>query len=344
MHWMPPREKLPFVKGNGSPDARRWLPRAILRRPLYIHTTRRLVTPIRSFWNPAVLVDRWATSESNKQSKGSIVPRFSSYVFLVSVALVSFAHAGDLRPDQKAAIEKVLATIDPSMREAVRPQVEQSIAYLSPAQVEMFLTGATAKNEAPEATPAEEEKRTATPEDLAYNRAQYEPVLRKHWQAKKGFDDFVDAELQAKCPNRDQYAVYREAERYELMELSPQWQRAADNQEAEVQVWGSTYVPQDGRYKFDFSKVKMTFNKETVSNAIAKACGDWAKEAAAFKQKAAAMMNSGDSGAAHKLEGTASSKVGPIAAALNAVLDAESPAGSYNMALLDALQNPKPIK
>jgi hypothetical protein len=269
-------------------------------------------------------------------------------LLLASLALTQFAYAGELRPDQKAAVEKILATVDPSMREMVRPQIEQSIAYMNPQQVAMFVDGAAkqaASNNAAKQAPVKETpKREATPEDLAYNRAQYEPAMLKHWQAKKSFDDFVDAELKAKCPNRDKYAVYREAERYELMELNPDWQRASWNADAEAQVIGSTYAPKDGRYKFDFSKVRMSFNKDTVSSAIAKACADWTKEAAAFKEKASALMNSGQSDAAHRFEGTASAKVGAIENALKAVLDAEGPAGNLNSAMMDALQNPQPVK
>jgi hypothetical protein len=267
------------------------------------------------------------------------------YALLACLILMPVANAsGDLRPDQQAAIDKVLATVDPSMREMVRPQIEQSIRYLNPQQVAMFVAGATGNRSSEQQAAPEPEKREATPEDLAYNRAQYEPALRKHWQARKAFDDLVDAELAAKCPNRDTYAVYREAERYEMMALSPQWQRASDNANIDVQVIGSVYVPQDGRYDFDFSKVRMTFNKEVVANAIAKACADWTKEAAAFKQQAAALMNSDQSEAAFRLEQTAGAKVRPIDEALTKVLEAESPAANYNSAMMSALQNPKPVE
>ena len=280
--------------------------------------------------------------------KGRIVSnRIIPYGLLASLAVIAGANAAELRADQKAAIEKLMTTVDPAMREMVRPQIEQSILYLTPEQVAMVVDGAmgnSSSSDAQQAPAKEAPKREATAEDLAYNRAQYEPALRKHWQAKKSFDDFVDAELATKCPNRDKYAVYREAERYELMELSPDWQRAPTSADAEVQVIGSTYAPQDGRYQFDFSKVRMTFNKAVVANAISKACAAWTKEAAAFKEKASALMNSGQSQAAHNLEGTASSRVNAIVATLKTVLDAEGPAGNFNMAMMDALQNPKPVK
>lgn len=254
------------------------------------------------------------------------------------------AGAADLRPDQKAAVEKVLATIDPAARQMVRPQIEQTISMLGPEQVAMFVASATAGQSEQQAPAEEESASQASPEDLAHNRAQYEPILRKHWQAKKSFDDFVDAELAAKCPKPDKYAVFREAERYELMGLSPNWMRATKDMETEVQLMGGTYVPQDGRYNFDFSKVRMTFDKDAVSSAIVKACADWTKEAVAFKEKAAVLMNSNQSEAAFKLQNTASSKVSPIDSTLEAAIDAQSPASKSNMAMMDALMNPKRVK
>lgn len=149
-----------------------------------------------------------------------------------------------------------------------------------------FATDSDASNHEDEA----EAEVAATPEDLEYNRKQYEPVVRQHWAAKKSFDEFVNAELTAKCPDKDQYAVFRSAERYELMPLNPQWHRAATSADLEVQVVGAAYAPQDGRYDFDFSKVKMTFDKQAVTAAVTKACAAWVKEAATFKEQASALM------------------------------------------------------
>lgn len=263
---------------------------------------------------------------------------------MILLSAVACAQAADLRPDQQAALEKILATMDPNMREMVRPQLEATIGSLSPEQVQMFVKSAGGSGSNNNSEPAPEEPETkATPEDLAFNRAQYEPVMHKHWDAKKAFDTFVDAEL-ANCPDSGKYAVYREAERYEIMGLSPQWQRAPDNKEAEARIVGGTYAPQDGRYKFDFSKVRMTFKKDVVGSAIAKACADWVKEAAAFKAKAGPLMNSGQSQAALDLQGAASRKADAIAQSLQAVLDAEGPAGNYNAEMMQALQNPKRVK
>jgi hypothetical protein len=277
----------------------------------------------------------------------TVINRIVSRVVLATFVLITCASAAELRPDQKAAVEKILATMDASTREMVRPSIEQSIMSLTPEQVTMFVSAATqgASNQNEQQAPMEEEsQRQASAEDLAYNRAQYEPALRKHWQAKKAFDTFVDGELAAKCPKPGQYAVYREAERYDLMELSPTWQRAPDNQDAEARIVGGSYAPKDGRYDFDFSKVRMTFDKQAVSAAIAKACADWTKEAVAFKEKATGLMNSGQSQAALDLQGAASRKVSALSATLQSVLEAEGPAGNYNAEMMNALQNPKRVK
>jgi hypothetical protein len=255
-----------------------------------------------------------------------------------------FAAAADLRPDQKAAVDKILATMEPSMRQMVRPQMEQSISMMTPEQVAMFVASATAGQERQQEAVEEESSSEASPEDLAYNRAQIEPVLRKHWKAKKEFDEFVDAELAAKCPNPDKYAVYREVERYELMPVGANWHRAHDHMETEVQIIAGTYPPQDGRYDFDFSKVRMTFDKSAVSSAIEKACADWTKEAIAFKEKASKLMYAGDSDAAFKLERAAGSKVSAINSGLEAALNEQAPSANYNAAMMEALQNPKRVK
>lgn len=268
-----------------------------------------------------------------------------SYALLGSLAF-SAAIAADLRDDQSAAVDKILAAMDPAMRDMVRPQLELSIMHLSPQQVEMFVKGASGANPANNAPApvAEEPERTASPDDLAYNRAQYEPALRQHWDAKKAFDTFVDAELKAKCPDPSKYAVYREAERYDVMELRPTWQRAPDNREAEASIVGSSYAPKDGRYKFDFSQVRMTFDKAIVTNAISKACADWTKEAVAFKAKAGSLMTSGQSQAALDYQGAVANRVSAIAQTLQTVLDVEGPAGNHNTAMMQALMNPTPLK
>ncbi len=248
--------------------------------------------------------------------------------------------AADLRPDQKQAVEKMLSQLEPSMREPMRAQIEQSIAMLNKEQVAMLVASMEESDSgAQEMTDEiiEEDAPAASPEDLAYNKKQYEPAIRANWQAQKSFDAFVDGELAAKCPSRDQYAVYGSGYRYELRALSPNWPRASDNVDADVAILSGSYAPQDGRYQFDFSKVKTSYDKASVSAAVAKACGAWSKEAAAFQTKAKPLQAAEDFDGLFALEQSAQGKVEPIESALDEVLKVQAPAGDY--ALYTALQN-----
>ncbi|WP_375205238.1 hypothetical protein [Hyphococcus sp.] len=260
----------------------------------------------------------------------------------VAAAALSIAYpsaAADLRPDQKQAVEKMLAQLEPSMREPMRAQIEQSVALLNKEQVAMLVASMEESDSGAQEMTDEiiEEEPTASPEDLAYNRQQYEPVIRANWQAQKSFDNFVDAELAAKCPSRDRYAVYGSGYRYELRQLAPNWPRASNNVDADVAILSGSYAPQDGRYQFDFSKVRTSYDKQAVSAAVAKACAEWSKEAAAFQAKAKPLQAAEDFDGLFALERSAQGKVEPIESTLNEVLNVQAPAADY--ALYTALQN-----
>ena len=62
--------------------------------------------------------------------KTAILPFAALFALTVSPAC-----AAELRPDQKAAVEKLLAGMEPSMREPFRAQIEQSVAMLNKEQV-----------------------------------------------------------------------------------------------------------------------------------------------------------------------------------------------------------------
>src|SRR5512138_207343 len=271
----------------------------------------------------------------------------SAHCLLLSALVCVSAHAAELRPDQKAAVARLLADVDPSIHAMMRPELENAIKDLTPGQVAMFMQSAgvaSADDDSSESVEEDAAGSNATPTDLAHNRAQYEPALRKHWEAKNTFDTFVDSELKAKCPDHRNYAVFREVERYEIMPLRPNWTRAGKSAEAEVQFLGESYVPKEARYKFDFSKVRMTFDKQAVSNAVAKACADWTKEAVAFKEKANQLMRADQPQAASDLQDAARKRVSAIAQTLETALNAQGPAGESNTAMMQALMNPKPVK
>jgi hypothetical protein len=111
--------------------------------------------------------------------------------------------------------------------------------------------------------------RIATPEDIAFMKAQYEPIMRKHHAAQVEFDNLVNAKVAAYCPASGVYARLRlrlalRAVGQFMMDSA----LGANNIEANVTIAGEAYMPQDGRYKFDFSRVRTWFRQERCR------CGD----------------------------------------------------------------------
>ncbi|MCK5748585.1 MAG: hypothetical protein KAH44_20390, partial [Oricola sp.] len=125
-------------------------------------------------------------------------------------------------------------------------------------------------------------------------------------------------------------------------ELAPHWPRASVSADTDVTVLAGSYAPQDGRYNFDFSDVRTTYNAAAVDKAIAKACADWTKVASEFHTKASAQYKADDLNGAYRTEQEYGPKVTPIEIALDAVLNAEAPAA--NNALFTALMNGTPAK
>ncbi len=201
---------------------------------------------------------------------------------LVAAALLAAAPllpAAELKPYQQSALEQILATMDEETKVFARPQLEEMLAMLGEAEVEMML--AAMVEEAPD-NPAEEEMveaapETATPEDLDFNRAQFEPALRDAWTASHAFDTFVDQAIAAKCPAPDEFAVFGAGWRYDVAPMQATWTRASNSAELDVQVIGSSYAPQDGRYRFDFSGARNDFDRNAVEKAIDDACSAYRK-------------------------------------------------------------------
>lgn len=276
---------------------------------------------------------------------------FTAYRLSILAALLTIAGlansgltmAAELRPDQRAAVEKMLARMEPAKREAARAHLEQSVAGMSPALITLMVNNLDAKPAAARSAPASPppKKRQATAEDLAYNRAQYEPAIRRNWRLQREFNELLDAQFAAHCPGRDKYAVYDIGVRYELRELGSDWFRGTDNADIDVSIYEGGNAPKDGRYDFDFSNARVSFNKQKVTSAVATACADWSREAAAFHEKASAFMKAGQNAAAAQAERAGNARIEPIAKALQAVIEAESP--SPDLALHDALANPKPV-
>jgi hypothetical protein len=247
-------------------------------------------------------------------------------VFLAPTA--GEAQTPKLRPDQERAIEAALKDVEPAMRPMAREQLAKSFGMFSEAQIAMMMAKMEENRKAEAAKPTkvkEEPKRQATPEDLAFNRAQYEPVIRKHHAAQKRFDELANAKLEAYCPGRDEFARFGSGWRYEQGEFMQPSALATWNVETNVQVAGQAYAPQDGRYKFDLSKVRMTFDEKEVDTAIKQACDQVRARGKEFLAKVDPLLAKKDWDGAFMAEGSAQAKLGPIRAELKAKFEKISP-------------------
>ena len=221
------------------------------------------------------------------------------------------------------------------MRAMMRPQLQQSLSVLDAAQVEMLL--ASMDGEPADDTAATSQDGTAeasvSDEDLAWNRAQYEPAFRKAWAADKAFDDFVDATLADACPPRGTYAVWGSAWRFEVFALDPVWPRASQNVDQDVEILGASYAPQDGRYQFNFADMRESFEKEGVAKAIRTACAEYAKVGETFLLTARNKVSDKNLDEGPLLETTANAKAARIRGELEEQLHKFSP-NSKNTILL----------
>lgn len=249
-----------------------------------------------------------------------------------------------LRPDQLRAIELVLQTVDPAMRAAARPQLEASFAHMSEVQIAMMVTQmqANAAGAKPnsEPAPAPEADTVATPEDIAFMKAQFEPLMRKHYAAQVEFDKLVNTKIAAHCPASGVYARYGSGWRYEVGHFMMESALGANNIEARVSVFGEVYLPKDGRYKFDFSKVRTSFDKASVEAAIKTACGKVHATGKAFLAKVDPLIAKEDWNGAHAAESAANYALEPIRAELQATYDRIGPGdiGVFQLAMLDGVR------
>jgi hypothetical protein len=283
-------------------------------------------------------------SEKRKISpfRAEVFPMLKILSRLAVIALLAVPAAltaAELKPYQQAALADILATMDAETREFARPQLEQMLAQMGEAEVEMMLTAML--QQAPDNPPEEDEAadlpEPAAPEDLAFNREQYEPALRDAWRASKEFDSFVDATLAAKCPGGDAFAVFGSGWRYEVAPMQPTWTRASNSADTEVQVIGSSYAPQDGRYRFDFSGARNDFDRSAVEGAIVDACKAYREIGAGFLAAARAHTEDELVSEGYELEQAANGEAFALMEELGKKLQALGPAG--NAPILTALMS-----
>ncbi len=250
-----------------------------------------------------------------------------------------------LRADQQRLVELTLQNVEPAMRPLMRDTLARNFAPYDEAQIAMMIAAvmAEAGNSAPaDDAPVVEAEGTLSPEDFEFNRAQYEPVIRKHHAVQKRYDEFVDARVAQYCPGRDQYARFGSGWRYDQGQFTEPSSLATWNVDANVQVAGGAYAPQDGRYKFDFSKVKMTFDEKAVDAAIQMACEQVHAAGRDFLAKLDPVIARQDWDAAYKLEQWAHGRIGPIRNEMQAKLEKASP-GDFT-AIQMALMNGRKVK
>jgi hypothetical protein len=180
-----------------------------------------------------------------------------------------------------------------------------------------------------------------SPDDLAWNEAQYEPAIRKAHAAQTAFDAFVETTLAAHCP-AEPFARWGAAWRYEFPRLKTASATASDSADIDVAVLGAAYAPQDGRYRFDFSAVRYTFDKHAVEAAILQGCAEYKAQGRTFLRRIDMAVARKDWDAARALEQRAGAWLRPVRARLEAVLATQSPASDF--ALIQALQAATPIR
>lgn len=173
--------------------------------------------------------------------------------------------------------------------------------------------------------------------DRAFMKAQYEPVIRKHHAAQKAFDAFYNIKIDAYCPARDAYARFGSAWRYEQGQFVQPSALASWNVETNVTVTDEAYAPQEGRYRFDFSKVRMTFDEAKVDAEIKSACERVHVAGRDFLAKVDPVIAQKDWDNAFKLERGAQGRLNPIRHDLQVAMDKLSPGDSSEIVL--ALMN-----
>lgn len=260
-------------------------------------------------------------------------------VFLAPTSGDAQTAASKLRPDQLHAIELALAEVEPAMRPMAREQLAITFGQFSEPQIAMMVAkmadSKSTKARAPKPEPVAET--VATPDDIAFMRAQFEPLMRKHHATQVAFDNLVNTKVAAYCPASGVYARYGAGWRYEVGQFMMDSALGANNIEARVSVVGDAYLPKDGRYKFDFSKVRTSFDAAAVDAAIKSACDRVHATGKAFLAKVDPLIAAKDWNGAFKVEGSANAALEPIRRDLQAAYDRIGPGdiSAFQLAMMN---------
>lgn len=262
-----------------------------------------------------------------------------SAVFTLCIFLFAATPAQALQPYQQEALEALLADVDPESRPAIRAQFEPLLAAMGPEQVRLLMEG-YASAETGENLDLQDAVQTettvASAEDLAYNRAQYEPVIRAQWQAQSSFDEYASAAIVAACGEPGRFAVWGSGWRHELLPMDPYWPRASDSPELDVEILGGSYAAQDGRYRYDFSGVRTGFDRSAVDAAVQAGCSEYVTLGQSFAAEANARIQDDYLPGGDELERAVNERASLVRDRLSAALQQLAPAadGALVMALL----------
>lgn len=249
-----------------------------------------------------------------------------------------------LRADQEKAIELALKDVEPAMRPAARQQLADTFSNFNEAQIAMMVAKMN-ENRAAEAAkpvPVFEAETVSTPQDSAFMRAQYEPVMRKHHAVQKQFDNFANAKLDAYCPKDGKYARFGSAWRYEQAQFVMPVELATWNVESNVTIAQEALEPKDGRYQFDFSKVRLSYDEKKVDGEIKRICDKVHAAGRKFLSEVDASVARQDWDGAFAAEVRANQALEPIRAEWKTMIDTLSP-GDFSAIQL-AMMNGRKVK
>jgi hypothetical protein len=252
--------------------------------------------------------------------------------------------APKLRADQERAIELALKEVEPAMRPMARQQLAISFANFNEAQIAMMVAKMN-ENRAESAArpvPVAEVETVSTPEDSAFMRAQYEPVMRKHHAVQKAFDQFANAKIDAYCPKDGKYARFGSAWRYEQAQFVMPVELATWNVESNVAIAREALEPKHGRYRFDFAKVRMSYDEKKVDAEIKRICDKVHAAGRSFLATVDPLIAREDWNGAFVAEQKANFALEPIRAEWKKMIDTMSP-GDFSEIQL-AMMNGKRVK
>jgi hypothetical protein len=257
---------------------------------------------------------------------------------LLAAAVMLVPQTGDaqtpkLRPDQQKLVEISVANVEPAHRAIAYEQMAKVVAPYNEAMIAQMMSAANKNLDGQKKQAAAEKaakakelpERQVTAEDKAFMRAQFEPVMRKHHAAQVEFDKLVNAKVDAYCPKSGVYARYGSGWRYEVGQFMMESALGANKIDDRVNIAGEAYMPTDGRYQFDFSKVRTTFDKGAVEAAIKSGCDKVHATGKAFLAKVDPIIARKDWDGAFKAEGSANAALEPIRSELQAAYDKLGP-------------------